>query len=206
MNPTSPGYGITCTHIPTTSSLEATSNSPRITLENRSVGVSDYHQWRLLRTQNQLSNTDPSIHLLKVVDIETNQIAAIGQWGFSRDAWEIQQQNPARKPNPNAQGTNEELKATNSKMMDEMEARNMPAGECYILMEIVTSTAFQRRGAASLIMEYGIQRADRDGVQCVLAASVMGVPLYRKWGFQSVDRFEIDLGVYGGEGVHVHGE
>lgn len=39
----------------------------------------------------------------------------------------------------------------------------------------------------------------------VLSASPQGLSLYRKLGFVERDELRIDLGGYGGVGVHVHG-
>ena len=34
----------------------------------------------------------------------------------------------------------------------------------------------------------------------------MGVPVYKKLGFEEVGRLEMDLKEFGGHGTHVHGE
>jgi hypothetical protein len=55
-------------------------------------------------------------------------------------------------------------------------------------------------------VKYGLEKADRDGVKCYLSGSPMGVPVYKKLGFEEVGRLEVDLTQFGGEGTHVHGE
>ncbi len=39
----------------------------------------------------------------------------------------------------------------------------------------------------------------------ILDASPSGFPLYKTLGFEEVDKLEIPLQEYGGEGTHVHG-
>jgi predicted N-acetyltransferase YhbS len=74
------------------------------------------------------------------------------------------------------------------------------------LCELNTSPKFQRRGLGSQLVKYGLEKADRDEVMVYLSGSPMGVPVYRKLGFEEVGRLELDLSDFGGEGSHVHGE
>ncbi len=56
-----------------------------------------------------------------------------------------------------------------------------------------------------MLIEWGTERADDMGVRCFVEASVAGLPLYRKKGFEvEVGVQELDLGEYeGGEGYGV---
>ena len=74
------------------------------------------------------------------------------------------------------------------------------------MCELNTSPKFQRRGLGSELVKYGLEKADRDGVVVYLSGSPMGVPLYRKLGFEEVGKLELNLEEFGGEGRHVHGE
>jgi predicted N-acetyltransferase YhbS len=74
------------------------------------------------------------------------------------------------------------------------------------LCELNTSPKFQRRGLGSQLVKYGLEKADGDEVMVYLSGSPMGVPVYRKLGFEEVGRLELDLSDFGGEGSHVHGE
>jgi GNAT superfamily N-acetyltransferase len=72
-------------------------------------------------------------------------------------------------------------------------------------MEIGTHPDYHRRGLASYLIKYGTDRADAAGLMCCLAASPMGALLYRKQGWIMVDKIELPLEDYGGEGVYVQG-
>lgn len=65
------------------------------------------------------------------------------------------------------------------------------------LMILVTTPAHRRRGAASLLIEWGTQRADERGLKCVLMASEAGLGAYLKHGFKVVREVEMDLRPYG---------
>lgn len=52
----------------------------------------------------------------------------------------------------------------------------------------------------------GLDKADEEQKPCFLSGSPMGVPVYKKLGFEAVGQLEIPLAEFGGEGTHVHGE
>jgi len=84
----------------------------------------------------------------------------------------------------------------------------LEAFEILTLQAVVTATSYQRRGIGSRLVNVGLEKADKEGVEVYLSGSPMGVPVYKKLGFEEVGRIEIPLQEYGGkEGeVHVHGE
>ncbi|KAF4450688.1 GCN5-related N-acetyltransferase (GNAT) domain-containing protein [Fusarium austroafricanum] len=56
----------------------------------------------------------------------------------------------------------------------------------------------QRRGAASLLLEYGLKESDRLGIPACLESSAEGRKLYEKFGFEEVDRLTVDFSRWGG--------
>lgn len=73
-------------------------------------------------------------------------------------------------------------------------------------MEIGTHPDYHCRGLGTYLIKYGTDKADADGVVCYLSASPMGAALYRKMGWVGLDKLQISLSEYGGEGEHVHGK
>ncbi|KAF4976916.1 hypothetical protein FZEAL_6492 [Fusarium zealandicum] len=72
-------------------------------------------------------------------------------------------------------------------------------GKPYAYLKLMhTDPKHQRRGAASLLMDWGLREADRLGIPSFLEASAEGRPLYEKFGFREVKRLTIDLSVWGG--------
>jgi len=53
---------------------------------------------------------------------------------------------------------------------------------------------YQGRGAAGMLMRWGTERADHEGVEAYLEASPVGKPVYEHFGFGEVDRVVIPLG------------
>ena len=55
-----------------------------------------------------------------------------------------------------------------------------------------TLPSYRRKGVASLLVDWGVQQADRDGLGCFVDASDEGVPVYRKFGFVGQVPFEVE--------------
>jgi GNAT superfamily N-acetyltransferase len=56
-----------------------------------------------------------------------------------------------------------------------------------------TIPTYQRRGAGSLHLSWGVRIADREGLICWTEASPVSVPLYEKFGFKVVETVEMEL-------------
>lgn len=69
----------------------------------------------------------------------------------------------------------------------------------YVLDTLVTRPDHHRRGAGGMLVQWGCEKADELGVEAFLEASVMGQPLYAKYGFEPVKETSIDLREYGGD-------
>lgn len=50
------------------------------------------------------------------------------------------------------------------------------------------------RGIASQLLKWGLERADRDGLEVFLSASPAGKPIYEKKGFRVVEMEEVARG------------
>ena len=65
-----------------------------------------------------------------------------------------------------------------------------------VLDIIHTHPSHQGRGVGSLLVKWGTDLADKQGLQCYLEASPAGYPLFRKADFVEVAEMEIDLNKY----------
>jgi ribosomal protein S18 acetylase RimI-like enzyme len=70
-------------------------------------------------------------------------------------------------------------------------------GHLTVLSALCTSPQHQRRGAGTMLTKWGCDIAQKYGVPAYLEASPAGLPLYKKAGFQEVDKFVFDLEKYG---------
>lgn len=65
-------------------------------------------------------------------------------------------------------------------------------------LELVgTRPEWQGKGAAGMLLRWGLERADADGVEAYLEASPKGRPIYEKFGFSEVERLVVDLEAIG---------
>jgi hypothetical protein len=82
---------------------------------------------------------------------------------------------------------------------------------CYELRNISTANSHLRKGIAKQLVNWIFQYADRDQLPVILAASPVGYYLYRSCGFEDATDANgeprcctIDMGEFGGEGIHQH--
>ncbi|KAF2651746.1 hypothetical protein K491DRAFT_665038 [Lophiostoma macrostomum CBS 122681] len=66
---------------------------------------------------------------------------------------------------------------------------------------LATSEKHRRLGAASLLVQWGIEKSEAMGLPCYLQASEQGRRLYQHYGFEIVSSVEFELERYGLQGV-----
>ena len=62
-----------------------------------------------------------------------------------------------------------------------------------ILMYMTTAERYRRRGAATLCVQWGIERCRELGIPAYLEASAEGRPVYEKLGFEVVEEVPVEL-------------
>ncbi|KAI0142720.1 putative GNAT family acetyltransferase [Xylariaceae sp. FL1272] len=80
-----------------------------------------------------------------------------------------------------------------SKQTDEAQMKAVGTAPCYRLPFIGTDPCYERRGAASLLIEWGKERCELDKVPGYLESTVEAADLYAKHGFTSVDKICLDI-------------
>jgi ribosomal protein S18 acetylase RimI-like enzyme len=65
----------------------------------------------------------------------------------------------------------------------------------WFLSMIATRKEYQGRGAARLMMQWGVDRADDDGFEAYVNSSPEGRPVYEKFGFKEVKNFTFMGGI-----------
>ena len=147
---------------------------------------------------------------MKVIDDTDNSIVSVARWhcyptGFSYEKdghWELApDDNIGTKPQQ--RGMNVPLHNHILSTRDAARAgwQHGPGSPCWILMHMVTRPSQRGKGAAGLLIEWGIQQAEKDGVPAYLEAGVKGRPIYEKYGIRQVGELLIvDLSRHGGVG------
>ncbi|MCJ1264625.1 hypothetical protein MMC22_004499, partial [Lobaria immixta] len=67
----------------------------------------------------------------------------------------------------------------------------------YVLKALNTHPAYHRKGCGSMLLEWGVKKADAEGARIYLDATPAGCALYLKSGWKVVDEVVIDLNKYG---------
>ncbi|PWY71036.1 hypothetical protein BO70DRAFT_382215 [Aspergillus heteromorphus CBS 117.55] len=77
-------------------------------------------------------------------------------------------------------------------------AKLLNTRETLILKELYVRPEFQRQGLGGALVQWGIDEADRLGLQAYTEASPDGYGLYVRFGLEEVDRVTVDLEPWGG--------
>lgn len=155
---------------------------------------------------------DPTSTWLKVVDDETGQVVAGGRWSFFERGGPNPYDGhreveatwfPEGEPRwvaslllndflERAVRNANRPHACESVAGSELMFHGGFASHAYVeitpvLNILFTIPEYRRRGAASLVMDWGVERADCMGLDVYIEASEGGKPLYEKYGFEAIE-------------------
>ena len=141
-------------------------------------------------------------YYLKVTNAATSEIAAYAVWIFLPNGYK-----PENDPNANfsplPEGCNNALwrvACDSVRQLRTSDAKRMTERH-WLLNLLGTHPRYRRRGAAAMLVEWGLKRADEEGKKCFVdAGGGEGEALYRRYGFVDVGELVLDLGG-GDEGV-----
>ena len=74
---------------------------------------------------------------------------------------------------------------------------------CVDLHILIVDPAYQRRGLGTMLLGKGLAEADKARAKTFIEATVPGLPMYLRHGFEEVDAIKIDMGRYGGHGIQI---
>ncbi|KAJ4363918.1 hypothetical protein N0V83_009371 [Neocucurbitaria cava] len=148
---------------------------------------------------------DPTVRYMKVVDrADNDSIISIARWhfyptGYNFDTeihWETHNPIPGQSiPRDFNIGLHNHILRSRDVARSSWTQPNSP---CWILMHMVTHPSHRGKGAAGLLIRWGIEQAEKDGVPAYLEAGVMGRPIYERYGFVQVgDLLDVDLKEFG---------
>lgn len=160
--------------------------------------------------QFQRYREDPSVNYLKVID-DSDSIVSVARWhwypngySYNQEAhWETYPQ--ASLSEPWAKQFNIPL---NNFILGSRDAarcgwikKDRP---CWILMHMTTRPSQRGKGAARLLIQWGIEQAKERGAPAYLEAGFLGRPIYEKMGFEQVgELMELNLSPFGVEATFV---
>jgi predicted N-acetyltransferase YhbS len=61
---------------------------------------------------------------------------------------------------------------------------------------------YQRQGIGSSLLQWGLKKADELGAKIWVTSTPQAISTYERSGWKVVQRHEVDLSKYGGEGIY----
>lgn len=140
---------------------------------------------------------DPNARFLVVADISTvpETVIAFAKWNAPLPSDTVYPPLPDNWPRD---GSPEEARAFFEKLAKKHEVI-MDKRPHWYLEIIGTKKAYQGKGAGGMLIRWGTEKADRDGVECYLDASPMGAPIYERYGFKTLETINFFDEKYGYE-------
>jgi GNAT superfamily N-acetyltransferase len=144
------------------------------------------------------------IIFLKCVDTKTGEMVAGARWRYVKPQQEGAKERTWEEvdagfsiPEPFDE-SDPELFESVFKDMNANKREVLGNRPYYVLDTLVTLQKHERRGAGSMLVRWGCEKADEAGVEAFLEASPMGAPMYARHGFRPVKEVEWDLRKWGG--------
>ncbi|EEP76732.1 predicted protein [Uncinocarpus reesii 1704] len=153
---------------------------------------------RLEQIRNSLQ--DPAVTYTKVM-VDGKHVAQ-AQWVLNLDPdWHLKGEPEEKKKARMENAANPEAYGEFFGWLYGVRKRRMGGQKHLLLASLVTHPEYQGRGIGSLLLKEGLAVADKHNIPAWLEASAAGYPLYKKFGFEDVEIFDMDLTKYGGKTV-----
>ncbi|KAI0883007.1 putative GNAT family acetyltransferase [Annulohypoxylon maeteangense] len=149
---------------------------------------------------------DPNITVLVIRDTNTTEsgeskqdhthqacgtIIAFAKWAHPVSINDVYTESPWIWP----EGTNLEVLGEWTRKTEEAQAYAVGVSPCYHLSFIGTDPSHERRGAATMLIQWGIHQSKKYNVPIYLESTLVAAPLYRKLGFVEVGKFSLNYEV-----------
>jgi len=138
---------------------------------------------------------DPTIHYFSVIDTSSPDNKVIGG-----GSWNIFLEDPYANESKNDRGIywwpegSDSKKFTERMFMGRVGLRLQRHRRPHVLLNTCfTIPEYRNRGVASLVMDWGVKKADELGLNMFIEAGEQGRHLYAKFGFIEIDKSEVDM-------------
>lgn len=146
-------------------------------------------RWHFARQRERFLN-DETATFIKVVDTSNNcDIISLARWHFYSHGYRFKDHGHWEVAISHDQGDFQLHNTILTSRDRHRETWILPNdAPCWILTHLVTRQSQRRRGAAQLLLQWGLDKSDETGAPAYLESGVMGVELYKSMGFQEVGR------------------
>ncbi|EXJ71788.1 uncharacterized protein A1O5_05598 [Cladophialophora psammophila CBS 110553] len=148
--------------------------------------------------ESDLEN-DPSCHLMVVKEAMSGEIASFAVWHFypPKTQEEVEEEMLMREfplPDDANKDLGNRLIRNSIRKRHEVAASAVGPDKPYAyLAAIGTSPKYQRQGAASLLLDWGLERADDRGLAAYVESAPAALRLYEKYGFKEVCKLPLEM-------------
>ncbi|KAI7720072.1 NAD(P)-binding protein [Hortaea werneckii] len=179
--------------------LEAFRTHPRIPMLWRQGFTPDLYAY--YEDSKAQSLQKEACRIVKAVDDETGEIVAVAQWTFAlegNDEGNKTLQFTKKEPPANwPEGGNWELRRFFKLEWEAWRAEMMGEKPYIQLNVLVTHPKHERRGAATQLVGWGCEQADKLGVAMCLESTPTGLKLYERFGFRTGKVIKADMREFG---------
>ncbi|KAK8041575.1 hypothetical protein PG994_014582 [Apiospora phragmitis] len=81
-------------------------------------------------------------------------------------------------------------------MLEQKHKEHMGSRPHWYLELLAVRKSYHGKGLGKHLLSWGLERADKDGLETYLQASPAGVPLYRKYGFEDIETVHVSKADY----------
>ncbi|KAF2014230.1 hypothetical protein BU24DRAFT_423247 [Aaosphaeria arxii CBS 175.79] len=164
--------------------------------------------------QRRRFQEDSTARFVKVVDapsatqIDQGEIISIARWHYFPSGydfptmidWELAEKVSGQDwPQTFNRTLHDFILSTRDEARKEWIGQGSPV---WILMHMVTRQSHRGRGAAAMLIKWGIEESEESGIPAYLEAGAQGRPIYAKYGFEQVgDIRKLDLKPHGADVV-----
>ncbi|KAL8947502.1 MAG: hypothetical protein Q9222_006221 [Ikaeria aurantiellina] len=133
---------------------------------------------------------DSTSHWIKVIDTETDKVIGGAQWNmYPENPYVNGMETPEPYWWPEGEGRAYVSMALEQWYAPRRERMRRP----HVLLNICfVHPDFRRRGAGSLLVDWGINKADELGLEAFIEAAMPAIPLYLRHDFKVMDNYWID--------------
>lgn len=134
--------------------------------------------------------TDPTTHYLCIYDssLPSAPIISFGKWNSPAAPLQEMSSLPTWPDDSDTELANHFFGTLFKKHVEIMGDRKH-----WYLETLATRKEHQGRGAARMLIRWGLEKADEDMMEAFLEGSPEGKPIYEKYGFVEKDRLVVDL-------------
>lgn len=144
----------------------------------------------------QAMHEDPCAHFLKVVDTASGEMIAVAGWNiYAHGNTEEDLDKITARPTPE-RGYRADFEPIYEHLKGNR--RHIMGQKPYLYLNLLsTRPTHHRRGAGSMLIKWGLDRADELGVEAYHESSIEGRPLYERFGYKVIKEVKFDMAQYG---------